>query len=198
MPLRPDWTDRLRSRAVPVEEPGGVRRAGVAVAVCDASAQGPRVLLMRRSVHPHDPWSGQVSLPGGRVEPSDGTSLAAARRETLEELGVDLERSGELLGPLDPVRATAKGRTIDLLVHPWVWRLSEEVVPVPNEEAEEGFWLPLALAVRGELDHTHRIERNGETHLRPSWRVGRHVVWGLTRQILDAFVRELRREARGG
>lgn len=190
MALDPDWHRRLSPNRPP-EDPDS-RRAGVAVVVRELVGAAPSVLLMKRVEHPLDPWSGQVSLPGGRVDPTDADSRAAAQRETLEELGVDLRATGTLVGGLDPLPATAKGRHVDLFVHPWVWRLERDVELVPNEEAEEGFWMSLADLVAGELDHTHRIERRGESVLRPAWRVPsgerQHVVWGLTYHILRRFV----------
>ena len=64
-----------------------------AVAIClGPGADGLAVLMMRRVEHPEDPWSGQISLPGGREEPEDPSLSVTARRETLEEVG--LEHSG--------------------------------------------------------------------------------------------------------
>jgi len=190
MPLHPEWRLRLSPDRVP-EDPA-VRRAGVAIVVRELAGAPPGVLLMKRAEHPLDPWSGQVSLPGGRVDPTDADSRAAAQREALEELGVDLARDGELVGGLDPLPATAKGAKVDLAVHPWIWRVERDLPIVTNEEAEEGFWLSLPDLAAGALDHTHRIERRGETLLRPAWLAPsgarRHVVWGLTYHILRRFV----------
>ena len=55
------------------------------------------LLLIRRAVHERDPWSGNMAFPGGRVEPEDDGPLAAALRETLEEVGLPLRRDA-LLG----------------------------------------------------------------------------------------------------
>lgn len=48
---------------------------------------GLTVLLTQRTAHLHD-HAGQVSFPGGRVEPEDPNPVATALRETLEETGL--------------------------------------------------------------------------------------------------------------
>ena len=58
------------------------------------------VLLARRALHPEDPWSGHVGLPGGRWEQGDVSLLATALREAQEELGIDPLAHGRLLGAL--------------------------------------------------------------------------------------------------
>lgn len=195
MPLHPNWRERLVSPSAP--EDLQVRRAGVAIVVSLHAGPAPSVLLMKRAEHPLDPWSGHVSLPGGRVEPTDTGSLDAARRETLEELGVDLVRDGELIGALAPLRATARGRTVDLAVHPWIFAVERPVVLVPNEEAEEGFWMSLADVASGALDHTHSLSTGeGQQVNRPAWLAPAaersHVVWGLTYHILSRFLEQVR------
>ncbi len=49
-------------------------RAAVAI-VLREGAKGIELLLIRRSEHPDDPWSGQMAFPGGRHDPEDLRSL---------------------------------------------------------------------------------------------------------------------------
>lgn len=60
---------------------------------------GLRVLLTRRSDHLHD-HAGQVSFPGGRVDPGDADAVATALREAEEEVGLARDRV-QVLGPLN-------------------------------------------------------------------------------------------------
>src|SRR5690606_20111232 len=48
---------------------------------------GLHVLFTRRASHLYD-HAGQISFPGGRIEASDRDAIAAALRETYEEIGV--------------------------------------------------------------------------------------------------------------
>jgi hypothetical protein len=58
--------------------------------------EGLHVLLTQRSAQLPD-HAGQISFPGGRVEPHDADHATAALREATEEIGLDRERV-EVLG----------------------------------------------------------------------------------------------------
>ena len=71
--------------------------AAVLVALLARPAE-PTVLLTRRSAHLRD-HAGQVSLPGGRMEPEDRSPEDTALREAEEEVGLERRRV-RLLGRL--------------------------------------------------------------------------------------------------
>ncbi len=60
---------------------------------------GLTVLLTQRTDHLNS-HAGQISFPGGRVEPDDASHQAAALRETEEEIGLTADRI-EIIGQLD-------------------------------------------------------------------------------------------------
>ncbi len=72
--------------------------AAVLVPIVDR-ADGLTLLLTRRTDH-LDKHAGQISFPGGRVEPGDATPDEAALRETQEEIGLAADRL-QVLGCLD-------------------------------------------------------------------------------------------------
>jgi 8-oxo-dGTP pyrophosphatase MutT (NUDIX family) len=141
----------------------------------------PKVLLMKRAERVGDPWSGHISLPGGGYQASDGDLRVTAIRETHEELGVDLG-GARLLGNLPPLHPSSSGRS-GIEVTPVVFVTSAALEPVCGPEALAAFWLPLELAASGALDGTYTLAAYPRGF--PSWTFEGHVIWGLTRRILE-------------
>ena len=161
-------------------------RAAVAVILREGLA-GLELLFIRRAEHPQDPWSGQMAFPGGRAEPGDGDLRATAMRETLEEIGLDLARDGEFLGPLDQLRAVAGGRPMNLTITPHVFRLHRAAEPQLGDEVTSVHWLGLddllGPARRSQLDYVHQ----GSTLQLPCLRVDDLVIWGLTYRMFSSL-----------
>ena len=153
----------------------------------------PEVLLIKRSERPGDPWSGQMAFPGGRQSPGDADLVATAVRETHEEVGVDLSESAELVGRLDDVQAISRAQPTDLIIVPHVF-LGDAAVPLAPAagEVEEALWASLTPMFRGETSTTYPFERDGIIHELPGYRVGPHVVWGLTYRMLELLFSALR------
>jgi 8-oxo-dGTP pyrophosphatase MutT (NUDIX family) len=181
--------DRLAARLTPEAQRAtgeGGRRAAVAVLLHDEPAAGPRVLLMKRAERVGDPWSGHISLPGGRFELTDPDLLATAIRETHEELAIDLTGT-RLLGQLAPLHPRTSGPA-GIEVTPFVFATTASVEPTCGPEALAAFWLPLEIAASGALDATYTYTPTGMVSgvgmTFPSWSYEGHVIWGLTMRIL--------------
>ena len=157
------------------------RHAAVAIILREGE-----VLLMQRAEREGDPWSGQVSLPGGHAEAADGSLTDTALRETLEEVGADLS-SSRLLGALEPVRARVRGVPIDTTILPVVFEVEGEVELALGPEAQAAFWFPLERAALGELDSTFSYPKGEVVMKLPCWEFEGQVVWGLTLGILSAL-----------
>lgn len=160
------------------------RRAAVS-ALLRYQGNGPEVLLMQRSTHPGDRWSGHVSFPGGREEDFDRDLMATAIRETREEVGVDLVESARAIGRIDSVRAIAKGKVLPMSITPFVFVQTRDVRVTLSDEAESTFWLPLRQALSGELDDTYVYKKGPLRWSLPCWRFDERVVWGLTYEMLS-------------
>jgi 8-oxo-dGTP pyrophosphatase MutT (NUDIX family) len=158
---------------------GGSRPAAVSVVLYDEQP-GPRVLLMKRVERPGDPWSGHISLPGGRFDARDPDLLATAIRETQEELGIELSGT-RLLGTLPVLHPYTSGPA-GVEVTPFVFVTNVAVEPQLGPEAAAAFWLPVELAASGALDATYTYPGTDRTF--PSWQYESYTIWGLTWRIL--------------
>ena len=112
-----DVMKALERPAVQLVRPD-LRQAAVAVVLSPSR----RMWLMRRAEHPSDPWSGQLSVPGGKREDGDQTLLQTAQRETWEEVGLPLQ-DAHYLGQLDDLR-TRPIRT--MVIRPFVFAVDKE------------------------------------------------------------------------
>jgi 8-oxo-dGTP pyrophosphatase MutT (NUDIX family) len=168
------------------------RQAAVAAILHDRE-HGTEVLLIRRAARDGDPWSGHMAFPGGQREAEDRDLLATAERETREEIGLDLSAHARLIGRLDSLPATARGRRIAMSVTPFVFELVEEPPLTLNEEVAEVIWAPLAPLARGDLQTTIPYHYEGSDLQIPAWDVQGRIVWGLTYRMLDTLFALLRR-----
>lgn len=173
--------DALRDHVPRVtSDAGDVPRAAVAIVLHERAA-GLEMLFIERAERVGDPWSGHMAFPGGRMGPIDPDARAAAERETYEEVGVDLTRA-ELLGRLDDL----EGPVVPLHLSAFVYHMEAPPRLVTNHEVREALWVPVTRL----LDPAHRVAHPWGANSYPGVLVGepgRHVVWGLTRQLLERF-----------
>ena len=160
-------------------------RAAVAV-VLGPTSEGLQLLFIERAQHPDDPWSGHIAFPGGRIEADDPSPRAAAERETLEEVGLDLSNA-EYWGRLDDLT----GYMLPVVVSGFVYRLATPAVLTLNHEIESAFWAG-ADQLRDPSKRTqYRLQRRGEEQAFPALDLlgpGRPVLWGLTFRIVRQLV----------
>ncbi|MDB6164567.1 MAG: hypothetical protein JWL98_1999 [Xanthomonadaceae bacterium] len=116
---------------------------------------GLQVLFTRRT-HGLRHHAGQVSFPGGRVEPGDADACAAALRETAEEVGIDAPEIHPL-GYLDPVRTVTGFRVL-----PLVAVIASDYVAKPHPgEVEEVFEVPFSYLMDPDNLRTIDVEFRG-------------------------------------
>ncbi|MDQ2065160.1 CoA pyrophosphatase [Xinfangfangia sp. CPCC 101601] len=141
-------------------------------------ADGPQVILTKRASHlQHHP--GQVSFPGGKVEPSDASPEAAALRESQEEIGLSAEFV-TIIG-----RMPRHETVTSFAITPILATVAPGFSPQPEPgEVDEVFTVPLEVL----LDpNRYRIERR---LWRGTWRSyyavpwGPYYIWGATARIL--------------
>jgi 8-oxo-dGTP pyrophosphatase MutT (NUDIX family) len=183
---------RLRavlSASLPRTELTLTRRAAVAIVLGPSAepSSGVSLLLVRRSEREGDPWSGHMALPGGHAHTSDSDLAHTARRETLEEVGIDLDRA-ELLGRLDDVTPM---RSSELSVRPFVFWTSAQPTVTLSSEVAEVLWVPLDTLASGTLKTTRDVAVHGSTLRVPAYVIGERIVWGMTFHVLERFLAEV-------
>ena len=180
-------TGERRSRR---PEPGA-RRAAVLVPILPAS-EGARVVYTVRTDALRD-HAGQVSFPGGSLEPGDGSPRETALREAEEE--VDLRPDiVEVIGELDEVYIPPS----DFLVRPVVGLLrpEAELVMAP-EEVEEIFSVPLSELMSSKALKEVLWERERRLYEVRVFAVGGYEIWGATAAMTAGLLARLGWNARG-
>ena len=162
----------------------GITPAAVLVPIVERP--DPTVILTLRpeTMRKHP---GQISFPGGRVEPDDHDDAAAALREAHEEIGL-LPSQVQVLGQLAPYE-TVTGYRVQPVVG-WI-EPPFDVQPEPLEVAEV-FEVPLAFLLEpgNQLRHFRML---GALR-RDYWAMpyGDRYIWGATAAMLMILDRTLR------
>ena len=151
--------------------------AAVLVPIVDRDA-GLTILFTRRTDH-LDKHAGQISFPGGRVEPGDSSPDEAALRETREEIGLPADRL-EILGCLDRY-ITRTGFSVIPLVA--IVSPPMQLDPDPFEVAEI-FEVPLDFILNTENHQRYRRRLQGREYEFYAIPWGDYFIWGATAGML--------------
>jgi len=149
---------------------------------------GPTILLTERTSHLAD-HAGQISFPGGRLEPDDADAVAGALRETEEEIGL-ARRHIDVLGRFEDY-GTVTGFSVTPVVG--LVRPPFDLTPDPHEVAEI-FELPLDFILQPTNIRRARETRGGA--LRDVYEIayGKWRVWGFTARVLVRLIGALEEE----
>ena len=176
----------LRGYEPQTAETPEARTAAVALLLVEGQT-GLAALFIKRAVRTGDPWSGQISLPGGRREPADADLLATAMRETREEVGVDLTRV-ERLGQLNDMNPRTPTLP-PIYVRPFVFALATlPVLTTSVEEVQRAFWVPLARFAEPGVRRDFTLTVAGVERTFPAYALGDDVIWGMTERIITPFI----------
>jgi len=174
-----------RARELPI---GTLKPSAVMLLLEGAPDAGPagreECIVFQLRTHNVRFHKGEISLPGGRLDPGDPSFLHAALRETHEEIGVPPE-AVTVLGALDDVEARRSG----YLIRPYVGILAPGVEPAITAPREVATLLHVPVAHLRDPDQRvwHAAELDGAIQTSLAYGFGDHVIWGVTGRILDQF-----------
>ncbi len=173
------------------DPPGSRTLIPAAVLVPFVFGAAPGVLLTRRVAHLSN-HAGQVSFPGGRIDPQDAGPEAAALREAREEVGLD-PAAVEIIGRLDDyVTGTGYRITPVLALLPSGMALEAlSLLPSPHE-VDAVFELPLSVLLDPDAPERRRAVLGGREREFWVWPHPTHHIWGATAAILVNLAARLR------
>jgi|TARA_Y100000991_G_C21914028_1_gene323598 8-oxo-dGTP pyrophosphatase MutT (NUDIX family) len=135
------------------------------------------------STHP-----GQISFPGGSLEPNDKSMLKAGLREVEEEIGLK-ESQIETIGMLRPHETVSK-----YLIHPFIGIMENTAeFKINTNEVAEIFEVPLVFLLNRKNMKEHRISSGKQYRGYFAIPYGSYYIWGATASIIRSFTERYHR-----
>lgn len=168
-----------------VDPPANARRASV-LALIYPFQDRLHLLYIQRTSPKRDRHAGQISFPGGSVDPGDRDAAHTALRELEEEVGVP-QSDVEILGALSQLYIPVS----NFLVDPFVgWCNQQPEFILQESEVARVLKLPFADFF------TPDARRSGPRELvngvilpnTPYWAIGPEQIWGATAMITGELV----------
>jgi 8-oxo-dGTP pyrophosphatase MutT (NUDIX family) len=179
--------DRIRQVLAghrPVELPlEGHHASAVMLLLYDAGGVEHVVLQVRGARVEHH--AGEISFPGGRLDPGDASLLHTALRETHEEIGV-APHELEVFGQLDDTIVLSSNH----LMRPYVGAFTgtPREFAMQASEVHSLLHVPLEHLRTPDAHGEFVVDRRGEPALMPAYRYGDHMIWGATYRVLNQFL----------
>ena len=146
----------------------------------------PTLLLTKRTSHLKK-HAGQVSFPGGRIDPGDKHPEAAALREAHEEIALD-PAIVEIVGRMDEY-VTGTG----YIITPVLGLLPPDVTWLASpDEVESVFEFPLSVLLDPEAPRRQKQHVRGQWREYWVWPHPEHFIWGATAAIMHHLAGKLR------
>ena len=172
---------RLRDRQRRVVPPGPLIRAAVLVPIVDHGEA--HLVFAKRSDHVGQ-HAGQISFPGGRIDPEDADDLQAALREAYEEVALP-PAAVEPLGMLDDTETFAT----QYVITPWVGLVRGPIAWQPDgTEIEHVIEVPVAALLEKGCFRVEQWERAGVVRDVYFYEYRDTTIWGATARILKQYL----------
>lgn len=171
-----------RPRVLPDQQKG--KPAAVAIAILNGKNE-PYIPLIQRPEY-EGTHSAQISFPGGKPELEDHDLHDTAKRECLEEIGLNLNQPIiQPLGGISPLFIPPS----QFWVHPFVFYSDDDFTLIPQEsEVDRIIHLPIHKLLDNSITGRHEVAlRNGSKIPVPVFQYDGAVIWGATAMMLSEF-----------
>jgi 8-oxo-dGTP pyrophosphatase MutT (NUDIX family) len=174
----PERGDDQINEAAPTAIEAALARPAAVLVPALARPEGVTLLLTQRASHLRD-HSGQIAFPGGKIDPSDGTPLAAAVREAREEIGLS-SRHVRPLGYLETYLTGTGYRIVPVvaLIDP------AAALRLDHREVEAIFEVPLGFLMDPSNHQLHTRMFRGRPRRYYAMPYGERYIWGVTAGII--------------
>ena len=170
-----------------MEAPANARIACVNILLYPKNGELHIVFIERaKNDNPNDQHSGQMSFPGGKLDPEDESHLAAALREANEEVGVimeDIQSLGALTELYIPVS--------NFRVFPFVGYLDYTPTFIP-QESEVHYIVEVPLEYFRDVSIVKKIDMKFGKNITlkgvPYYDIDDKVLWGATAMMMSEFL----------
>ena len=187
---RPAWLERARDGVEAADHgffeqfappPGAARRSSVLILFGPSGAGGEDVVLTERA-HTLRTQPGDISFPGGKLEPSDASPTAAALRETQEEVGID-PAAVDVVGALPDIYLSPRAFVVTPVLG-W-WPEPSPLVGIDPSEVHRAVRAPLSHL----LDPSARFTvTHPSGYVGPGFEFDGLFIWGFTAGLLSAVL----------
>ena len=154
------------------------KQAAVVVVIIESDNQEPHLILIERNEYDGH-HSGQMALPGGKMDPSDQDLRETATREVLEEIGVEIDAS-----------------SLNYITEHWIhvsnfWmtafsvRLNKKLsYDLNKREINRIFEIPVSFFQDPANLQPYEVSYDGNKILSPSFVFEGNLIWGATALIM--------------
>ena len=168
----------------------GYTKASVSV-VLNIANDKPAALFIKRTENPGDSYSGHVAFPGGKMSEADNSPLDTAVRETVEEVGINLNDDSICIGRLDDLKPLNPNGP-RFIVSPFIFILQNRInVRINKDEVEQYMWITLEHLSDLNNMRIRYKERGGETIEDYVYSYRNFLIWGMTGRIINSLIKEV-------
>ena len=146
-----------------------------------------KLVFIKRSEHPDDPWSGHVAFPGGGFETADRTRKATSIRECYEEVGINLNK-GKFKQFVSEVVSKKSFKNSKLSIKSYLFFSSVRPTFFDVSEVSDVF----DVALEAFFEERHYVRRDVSPSEYPQLgfqtEKNKYFIWGITLAILLDFL----------